>query len=333
MSLKNTNQSNSVSVVIPAYNAEKHINRALDSVLAQTHPADEIIVVDDGSTDNTAQVVKKYGSPVHYIFQENAGAAAARNTAIKAATGAWIAFLDADDEWLPAKLELQLNLLQRNPDLVWVTCNYLINFCDNDTKHEYINPADGDRLLAGKEYLDNYLTAIDAGIGWNPVSMLIKRAAIEEVGFFSEDLHYVEDIDLCLRVAYRWPQIGFLIQPLAVWHSGVHGSFTREMPFTEKLIWDFELFERHLKLAAHFDKFEEVEPFIVPRIRQYIFYMYRAQRHKEVRNLLKRFQDILPLRYKMAMQLLNTFVPAHTPYCDQISRKMLALPTQPESKY
>ncbi|MCK4960446.1 MAG: glycosyltransferase family 2 protein, partial [Planctomycetes bacterium] len=93
-------ESYSVSVVIAAYNAEKYIQRAIDSVLAQSLPADEIIVVDDGSTDNTGDAVKHYGSKVRYIYQENAGPASARNTAIEAATGTWIAFLDADDEWL-----------------------------------------------------------------------------------------------------------------------------------------------------------------------------------------------------------------------------------------
>ncbi|MHC5190567.1 MAG: glycosyltransferase family 2 protein, partial [Planctomycetota bacterium] len=82
-----------ISVVIPAYNAEKHIARAIDSVLAQTRPADEIIVVDDGSTDATAEVVRSYGEKVIFIQQENAGVSVARNAGIEAASGDWIAFL------------------------------------------------------------------------------------------------------------------------------------------------------------------------------------------------------------------------------------------------
>ncbi|HOM77565.1 MAG TPA: glycosyltransferase family A protein, partial [Anaerohalosphaeraceae bacterium] len=89
----------SISVVIPAYNCQAYIRRAIDSVLGQSRPADEIIVVDDGSTDGTAEAVRTYGAKVILIQQENAGVSAARNAGIRAASGDWIAFLDADDEW------------------------------------------------------------------------------------------------------------------------------------------------------------------------------------------------------------------------------------------
>jgi len=110
-----TDTSDNISVVIPAYNAAGTIGRALDSVIAQTHPAREILVVDDGSTDRTAQVVSEYGGRVEYLYQDNAGPGAARNAGIRAAHGEWIAFLDADDEWLPHRLALQAELLQRDP--------------------------------------------------------------------------------------------------------------------------------------------------------------------------------------------------------------------------
>ena len=100
-----------ISVVIPAYNAAAWIRRAVNSVLSQTRPADEIIVVDDGSTDGTGDIVRMYDGRVRLLQQANAGAAAARNTGILAATGDWIAFLDADDEWLPQKLQRQTEYL------------------------------------------------------------------------------------------------------------------------------------------------------------------------------------------------------------------------------
>jgi glycosyltransferase involved in cell wall biosynthesis len=112
-----------ISAVIPAYNCEAHIARAIDSVLNQTHPADEIIIVDDGSSDDTVQAVRSYGDKVTLIQQENAGASAARNTGIEAATGNWIAFLDADDEWLPDMLQRQTDILTQHPHLVWTTGN------------------------------------------------------------------------------------------------------------------------------------------------------------------------------------------------------------------
>ncbi len=100
--------------MIPAYNIAEFIGRAIDSVLAQTHKPDEIVVVDDGSGDNTAEVIKSYGTKVRYIYQENAGLSAARNTGIKAAESEWIGLLDGDDNWLPEFLQLHLDVIQQN---------------------------------------------------------------------------------------------------------------------------------------------------------------------------------------------------------------------------
>jgi len=109
-----------VSVVIPTYNRAKLIVNAIESVLAQTHPVREIIVVDDGSTDNTAQVLERYlgAQPrlreiVRYFSQPNQGQSVARNKGVKEASGEWIAFLDSDDQWRPEKLELQLSALRK----------------------------------------------------------------------------------------------------------------------------------------------------------------------------------------------------------------------------
>src|SRR5690348_3025712 len=97
-----------ISVIIPAYNAANCIQRAIDSALAQTLPPREVIVVDDGSTDETPRLVVSYGERVHLIQQSNAGPGAARNRAVRASRGEWLAMLDADDSWLPQKLERQL---------------------------------------------------------------------------------------------------------------------------------------------------------------------------------------------------------------------------------
>ena len=132
-----------VSAVIPAYNAGKYVGRAIESVLAQTHKADEIIVVNDGSSDDTAEVVERFGGAVRFIRQENAGASVARNTGIEAATSEWIAFLDADDEWLPNKLKLQTEHLERNPKLVWTTGNYIRCYCESDKR---LDDLAGERL-------------------------------------------------------------------------------------------------------------------------------------------------------------------------------------------
>src|SRR5689334_22859965 len=104
-----------VSAIIPCYNYGKYLARAIDSILAQTYAVSEIIVVDDGSSDNTREVATSYGGCVRYIYQQNAGRAAARNHGIREATGDWIALLDADDWWLPQKIELQVTAASK-PD-------------------------------------------------------------------------------------------------------------------------------------------------------------------------------------------------------------------------
>lgn len=109
-----------VSVIIPTYNRGYFISKTIDSVLAQTYRPVEIIVVDDGSSDDTSVVVDKYGSQLRYIYQENAGLASARNTGLAAARGEYIAFQDSDDIWLPWKLQAQVALMRNVPDLALV---------------------------------------------------------------------------------------------------------------------------------------------------------------------------------------------------------------------
>src|SRR5258708_8712103 len=101
-----------VSVIIPVYNREHCVKRAIDSVTAQTFKDFEVVVVDDGSKDGSVEILKSYGDSIHLICQKNAGAGTARNVAIRAARGRWIAFLDSDDAWRPEKLECQMQLLE-----------------------------------------------------------------------------------------------------------------------------------------------------------------------------------------------------------------------------
>ncbi|NEP84931.1 MAG: glycosyltransferase family 2 protein, partial [Okeania sp. SIO3B3] len=132
-----------VSVIIPAYNRADLIGETVDSVLAQTHPDIEIIVIDDGSTDNTADVLATYGSALRVIRQANAGQQAARNAGIRAATGDYIAFLDSDDLWLPHRIEAQLQRFEEVPEAGLVYCDAAV-FDDEtgQTLHKYndINP-------------------------------------------------------------------------------------------------------------------------------------------------------------------------------------------------
>lgn len=119
-------ESPTVSVVIPCYNGAAFLRETLDSVLAQTHPVLEVIVVDDGSTDDSAAIAESYGPPVRVIRQANAGESSARNRGIDEAKGSLVAFVDADDLWEPEKLAIQANRFHRQPDLVCVYTDYVV---------------------------------------------------------------------------------------------------------------------------------------------------------------------------------------------------------------
>jgi glycosyltransferase involved in cell wall biosynthesis len=249
-------QSCSVSVVIPAYNAEKYIGRAIDSVLAQTRQADEIIVVDDGSTDSTADVVQAYGDKVHFIRQKNGGASVARNTGIEAANSEWIAFLDADDEWLPGKLEKQIEHLKRNPDLLWTHSNYFTLSAVDDTQKVAFAPDCYEEFLKG-ELFEDYLS-IHVAAPIRTSTVIIKKEVLVRSGLFLVGQLWSQDTDIFFRIAYRVPMVGFITEPLAAYYADVPGCITLKNLCRAEQRCDF--LERHLKQAAREGRSKEFEP-------------------------------------------------------------------------
>jgi len=219
-----TDKIYSVSVVIPAYNNSEYIGRAIESVLAQTHPAAEIIVVDDGSTDNTAEVVRQYENKVTYLYQKNAGAGKARNTGISAATSEWIAFLDADDEWLTNRLQRQIELAQRHEHLVWISGNYLRCICGTNRKEAHIDTQKVISLLKGYEYFESFFAAFIKDAWGCTDTMLIKKNIIIEAGMFPKGQALGEDLDLWWRIAYHYPKIGYVSEPIAVYHLRAYAA-------------------------------------------------------------------------------------------------------------
>jgi len=184
-----------VSVIIPAYNAGKSIQRALQSVAAQTLPPAEVIVVDDGSNDDTATQARAMHdtlkpSKLIVIEQPNQGAGAARNRAIDAASQKYLAFLDADDEWLPAKLKMSLEILTSN-DYTLVAHDYL-----DVTPNGEVHVSCAERFNEGPDpYLSLYLK------GYIPsISVVVRRDVVLAVGGFDESLRNAQDFDLWLKV-------------------------------------------------------------------------------------------------------------------------------------
>ena len=319
MGQNNNLEPYSISVVIPAYNAEKFINRAIDSVLAQTYQPDEIIVVDDGSTDDTVSVVSKYGSQVKLIRQENAGASAARNSGINAATCQWIAFLDSDDEWLPEKLQLQIELLKRDPNLVWTAGNYYRCLCTEKRKAIDISSKKLRRMLAGKEYFADFLKSYIQGARGHTDTMLIKRSTLIEAGLFTPGQARFNDMDMWLKIAYLYPAIGFEPKPLAIHHLNIPQSIS-DKRYSSNLYVDF--IHRHLELAAKNNRLDEFKPFAAFLLRRWTRSMLFDAKGQDIRQIMKQFSKLLPISYKMSMYIL-TVCPKLTATCCRIISKVI----------
>ncbi len=208
-----------VSVIIATYNRSHFVCEAIESVLNQTFQDFEIIVIDDGSIDNTKQVLEKYGSHIQYIFQENKGRAEARNTGIKNAKCEYIAFLDDDDIWLPNKLEKQVIFLDSHPDIELVY-----------TFTEVVD--EGGRLLEEetKNHLKLYKKAMKIGYTYEGMSRLcvmflstvvVRKKCFDKVGIFDSSIPAFEDWDLYLRIALYY-RIGTIPEPLVKYrfHKG-----------------------------------------------------------------------------------------------------------------
>ena len=182
-----------VSVIIPCYNNELTIARAITSVLSQTYEEREIIVVDDGSTDDSKAVIQSFAREnpsIKYIKQENAGPSAARNTGARAAKGRYLAFLDADDEWLPHKLQLQVHTLEKcNGDLLG--CNYYIVSKDGKTRHYFVD-TDLQHISFRRLLFRHYFSTS---------CVLIKKELYHKLGGFNENQRYMEDSLLFTNMA------------------------------------------------------------------------------------------------------------------------------------
>lgn len=205
-----------VSVVVPTHDRRRMLRRALDSVRAQTLAPQQVIVVDDGSCDGTAAMVRRRYPDVELVCQRNAGVSAARNRGIARTAGDWIALLDSDDEWLPDKLAAQAKALRAAPDArichtdeIWIRRGVRVNPRDKHAKH-------GGRIF----------TRCLPLCCMSPSSVLVQRALLDEVGCFDESLPACEDYDLWLRIACRHPVL-LVDEPLVIKHGGHADQLSR----------------------------------------------------------------------------------------------------------
>lgn len=190
-----------VSVIIPVFNAEPYLQAALDSIQRQTHPSVEVLAVDDGSTDGSLSILEQCPLPITIIRQQNHGPAAARNRGAREASGQWLAFLDADDEWRPDKLAVQL---ERCGHLRWSHADSVFVGGTNDGLLDSALTA-----KAGGQVLERLVCGNFIGTS----SVIIERQAFLDAGGFDESLRSIQDWDLWLRVATRH-ELGYVAEPL-----------------------------------------------------------------------------------------------------------------------
>lgn len=183
-----------VSVVIPAYNAAWCVARAIDSVLAQSFRDFELIVVDDGSTDDTAAVLAGYASKLRVVGQPNGGMSSARNAGIRAASGRYLAFLDADDRWLPEKLARQIVLLEARPDLAFCAATARLEDSEGRPVGEW-------RGRGGSPATLSEVFAQHAAVAGGASAVVARRQLVADLGGFDETLAGAEDTDLWIRLA------------------------------------------------------------------------------------------------------------------------------------
>jgi glycosyltransferase involved in cell wall biosynthesis len=199
-----------VSVIIPTYNRAWIIKEAVDSVLAQDYKDFELIVVDDGSTDNTSDVLASYGEDVRVLFQENKGVSAARNRGVAEASGQFVAFLDSDDLWLPKKLSVQAEFFNKTPDAL--ICQTEEVWIRNGIR---VNPKKRHKKPSGIIFEPSLALCLVS-----PSAVMIRRDVLDREGGFDETLTVCEDYDLWLRLSCRFPV--YLIEIPLIFKRGGH---------------------------------------------------------------------------------------------------------------
>ncbi len=206
-----------VSVIIPTFNRAWILRDAVDSVLAQTHKDFELIVVNDGSTDETAALLAAYGNRVSVLEQTNRGVSAARNAGVGASRGDLVAFLDSDDVWLPEKLAVQVDFFRRHPEIL--ICQTEETWIRNGRR---VNPKNRHKKPSGDIFEPSLALCLVS-----PSAVMMRRQLYEALGGFDEQLPACEDYDFWLRIGCRHP-VALIDRPLIFKRGGHTDQLSRQ---------------------------------------------------------------------------------------------------------
>jgi glycosyltransferase involved in cell wall biosynthesis len=228
-----------VTAIVATYNRASLVGNAVESILQQTYENIEVILVDDGSTDETQAVLKRFGDRVRVIYQENAGPGAARNRGTRAAKGDIVSFLDSDDVWLPTRIERVVEFLQRVDETVpCCVCDVEMRFTNRAKTTSFRNSGLHATVKEGI-WSNAPEVLIDRFVLFNQMAA-IRRSALERVGGFNENLRFLEDYDLALRLSLLGP-FGFLQESLGIWNQGSAGSLSAEADAQIRRLREFEV--------------------------------------------------------------------------------------------
>jgi glycosyltransferase involved in cell wall biosynthesis len=259
-----------ISVIVPVYNRAGLITRALTSVFAQSQLPQEVIVVDDGSSDDTGEHVRECFPHVRYFRQPNRGVSSARNRGIAEARGEWLAFLDSDDAWLPGKLELQKRALVAHPEYrlchsneIWVR------------RGQFVNPRKKHTKSGGYIFLRCLPLCVIS-----PSSVIVHRSVIDAVGAFDESLPACEDYDLWLRICAVHPVL-YLEEPLIIKYGGHADQLSQSYPAMDR--FRIRALEKILRAGILSDSERHAAlRVLLEKIRIYLVGARKRQRWQEV---------------------------------------------------
>lgn len=288
------------SVIIAVYNGEKTIKKAIQSVVNQTYTAYEIIIVDDGSTDNTKEEIASFTNKVNYIYQENAGVSAARNKAVKAAKGEWICFLDADDWYYPDRLKWHADLINLYPELNFLTGDFdYVNEQGSIIRQSMQSTVAGQKLLktvgnSGPIIMEGDLINDFIGQHFGDTHTLtLPRATFIKLGGYPKGVAVCEDVHFLIRLCAISNKIGVITKPMAAYY--IHSnSATRSDPLRAQL----QSVSSLVSLKTHLQK---VNPSLIKGLKQGIRHA-RLDLAYTLIKMNKRVQSIkavLPLTYEL----------------------------------
>jgi len=292
-----------ISVIIPAYNAAEFLPETIESALAQNYQPLEIIVVDDGSTDSTPSVLESFGNQIRVIRQPNAGLGRARNRGIAESSGAWIALLDADDRWLPGKLQKQVAVLRDNPRVGLVHTDAYDWTPENNQRQL--------RDRGRREFQGTCLARLSVNNRVLPSTVLMKRACIDQLGDFDPVPKGVEDWDLWLRIAEHY-EFAYVDEPLVDYRR--HGA-NMSGNSLQMRIGELYVLRKSLKTMPALAP-QAKQPEMKRRLHQLAFdigYQYFSQnKPREARRYFREALSSYGFSVKTASYWLASFLPGGT---------------------